>query len=241
LWQAAERGVRVRLLLDDNNTAGMDATLAALDAHPNIELRLYNPFVQRGARALGYMTDFGLIVIDPQKHQMCACLMDQLFDIVEYPDGWFGLSTAAASSLSDTMGSLAGARFRAEQVGGREVIVATTGDKRIVLGEKVAAGTIPPAWINRVGRYQLLNPDEGFPLTEPQLQIRQGRLCMSYKLPLLSDQTVQVPLQPVSDTEAIILGLGRTRGETLRAVTINGKEGLRYSGFIGRKLPERGR
>jgi putative cardiolipin synthase len=58
LWQAAERGVRVRLLLDDNNTAGMDATLAALDAHPNIELRLYNPFVQRGARALGYLSDF---------------------------------------------------------------------------------------------------------------------------------------------------------------------------------------
>ncbi len=58
LWQAAERGVRVRLLLDDNNTAGMDPTLAALDAHPNIELRLYNPFAQRGARALGYLTDF---------------------------------------------------------------------------------------------------------------------------------------------------------------------------------------
>jgi cardiolipin synthase C len=58
LWQAAQRGVRVRLLLDDNNTAGMDATLAALDAHPNIELRLYNPFVQRGARALGYLSDF---------------------------------------------------------------------------------------------------------------------------------------------------------------------------------------
>ena len=58
LWHAAERGVRVRLLLDDNNTAGMDPTLAALDAHPNIELRLYNPFVQRGARGLSYLSDF---------------------------------------------------------------------------------------------------------------------------------------------------------------------------------------
>ena len=58
LWQAAERGVRVRLLLDDANTSGLDATLATLDAHPNIELRLYNPFIQRGSRALGYLTDF---------------------------------------------------------------------------------------------------------------------------------------------------------------------------------------
>ena len=36
LGQAAGRGVRVRLLLDDNNTTGMDATLAALDSHPNV-------------------------------------------------------------------------------------------------------------------------------------------------------------------------------------------------------------
>jgi putative cardiolipin synthase len=58
LWHAAERGVRVRLLLDDNNTKGLDPTLAVLDAHPHIEVRLYNPFVQRGARWLAYATDF---------------------------------------------------------------------------------------------------------------------------------------------------------------------------------------
>lgn len=44
---AAERGVRVRLLLDDMNAEGLDPALMALDAHPNIELRLYNPFRNR--------------------------------------------------------------------------------------------------------------------------------------------------------------------------------------------------
>lgn len=58
LRAAADRGVRVRLLLDDNVTAGLDPTLAALDRHPNIEVRLYNPFVMRKVRALGYATDF---------------------------------------------------------------------------------------------------------------------------------------------------------------------------------------
>jgi cardiolipin synthase C len=33
--------------------------LAALDAHPNLEVRLYNPFAYRGSRAVGYLTDFG--------------------------------------------------------------------------------------------------------------------------------------------------------------------------------------
>ena len=58
LRRAADRGVRVRLLLDDNGTAGLDTVLAALDAHPNIEVRLFNPFMHRRLRALGFLTDF---------------------------------------------------------------------------------------------------------------------------------------------------------------------------------------
>ena len=58
LWRAAERGVRVRLLVDDHGTHGIDPTIAALDAHANIEVRLYNPFVNRDARALNFVTDF---------------------------------------------------------------------------------------------------------------------------------------------------------------------------------------
>jgi putative cardiolipin synthase len=57
LVTAAERGVRVRLLLDDINTRDLDQTLAALDAHPGIEVRLFNPFVPRWLR-IGYVTDF---------------------------------------------------------------------------------------------------------------------------------------------------------------------------------------
>jgi putative cardiolipin synthase len=58
LHAAADRGVRVRLLLDDHGTTGIDTTLAALDSHPNIEVRLFNPFVIRGPRAFGFITDF---------------------------------------------------------------------------------------------------------------------------------------------------------------------------------------
>ena len=58
MWRAAERGVRVRILLDDANTKGLDETLATLDAHPNIEVRLYNPLMQRDARLMNFVTDF---------------------------------------------------------------------------------------------------------------------------------------------------------------------------------------
>jgi putative cardiolipin synthase len=59
--RAADRHVRVRILLDDANTGGLDETIVALDAHPNIEIRLYNPLVPRGARLTNYLTDFGRV------------------------------------------------------------------------------------------------------------------------------------------------------------------------------------
>ena len=60
-WAAAERGVRVRMLLDDNNTSGFDEALAALDAHPNLEVRLFNPFANRGWRLGDFALDFSRV------------------------------------------------------------------------------------------------------------------------------------------------------------------------------------
>jgi cardiolipin synthase C len=61
LLDAADRGVRVRLLLDDLNNSGNDEILAAVDSHPNVEVRLFNPFVHRKARWLDYLSDFSRI------------------------------------------------------------------------------------------------------------------------------------------------------------------------------------
>ena len=44
LRDASERGVRVRVIIDDLYTAGQDPLLLGLDAYPNIEVRLFNPF-----------------------------------------------------------------------------------------------------------------------------------------------------------------------------------------------------
>ena len=58
---AALRGVRVRVLLDDIATQGQDAMLAQLSAHPNFEIRLFNPFAggrgQLATRVLASLFD----------------------------------------------------------------------------------------------------------------------------------------------------------------------------------------
>lgn len=183
-----------------------------------------------------YATDLGLISIRPKDAKLCACIVEETFDLIPYPDGWLGVDRNALGSLPPAVRPLAQMRFQTQTIDGREVVVAKNGNKQILLGEKIPAEPVPEVWLRRVGKYELLNPDGHFPLTDPEVKVREGQLCMSYKLPRLSASTIQVPLRPISDSEAIILGLGRTRGETLRAITVDGVERLRYSGFEGRKL-----
>jgi putative cardiolipin synthase len=48
LVRAADRGVRVRALVDDGDTVPGDEQIVALDAHPSVEVRVFNPFAYRG-------------------------------------------------------------------------------------------------------------------------------------------------------------------------------------------------
>lgn len=58
LWQAAERGVKVRLLLDDfNSSPSLDQQLLKFAKHPNIAVRLINPFSHRRFKSLSYLTE----------------------------------------------------------------------------------------------------------------------------------------------------------------------------------------
>jgi putative cardiolipin synthase len=61
LRTAARRGVRVRLLLDDQNTAPIEDALASLAAEPGMEVRLYNPYANRRARFMDYLGDFARV------------------------------------------------------------------------------------------------------------------------------------------------------------------------------------
>ncbi|HUN67887.1 MAG TPA: phospholipase D family protein [Burkholderiales bacterium] len=58
LLRAADRGVRVRVLIDDVGSAANDMGLLALDGHPNVEVRLFNPLANRTARTFGMLFDF---------------------------------------------------------------------------------------------------------------------------------------------------------------------------------------
>lgn len=61
LLKAADRGVRVRLLVDDMDLAGRDLGAAVLDSHPNVEVRIFNPFSRESSRLPQFVTRMGSV------------------------------------------------------------------------------------------------------------------------------------------------------------------------------------
>ena len=94
LLRAADRGVRVRLLIDDHYMSeSRDDNIAALDAHPNIEIRFFNPVRNRRWRFMSFLAEFGRV-----NHRMHNKLfvMDNAVGIVggrNIADVYFGVST----------------------------------------------------------------------------------------------------------------------------------------------------
>jgi cardiolipin synthase C len=61
VMKAADRGVRLRLLVDDPFYKDSDSVKAGLDAHPNVEIRLFNPLTNRRWSILDFIFDFGRV------------------------------------------------------------------------------------------------------------------------------------------------------------------------------------
>ena len=105
LLQAADRGVRVRLLLDDMFTSGYDVGLAALHSHPNFEIRIFNPFHRGTAgRAKSALTGFGRI--NRRMHNKSFTADNQITIIGgrNIADEYFGLREDAKFGDLDVMG-----------------------------------------------------------------------------------------------------------------------------------------
>lgn len=93
--RAADRGVRVRMLVDDIATEYTEFGFALMDFHPNVEIRLFNPFADRDWRLLQFAADFERL-----NHRMHnkAILADNALAIVggrNIGDNYYGIDTVA--------------------------------------------------------------------------------------------------------------------------------------------------
>lgn len=104
LLAAADRGVRVRLLLDDLDTAGKDTLLRSIDAHPNVEIRLFNPFANRNARAGDFVGDTRRVNRRMHNKTLTADGVATIFGGRNIGDEYFDATTEVAFGDLDALG-----------------------------------------------------------------------------------------------------------------------------------------
>ncbi len=183
-----------------------------------------------------YATWLGLIEVFRDDNQLQAKISGWNFDLLPLEDGKFSIqfNLFGLFSIRHLYGiDLENVTLNLVKVGNRDVVVMRFKQRDQVFGEKVIPQTIPKSWLARLGALDVKGQDNTMRFSETRLVNDNGILVMSYKLKMtvLPEQTASLPILPISDDEAIIMGLGRGMGETVHILQKEGKEILRFSGY----------
>jgi putative cardiolipin synthase len=103
VMRAADRGVRVRILLDDLGTNADDKLLLALDSHPNVEIRLFNPVANRTFKKIGMATEFLRVNRRMHNKSMIADNQGAILGGRNIGDEYFGASSDVAFGDLDVL------------------------------------------------------------------------------------------------------------------------------------------
>jgi CubicO group peptidase (beta-lactamase class C family) len=176
-----------------------------------------------------YTTDLGWMAIRSEGIDLYADVMGQSFKLVSHGEGRFSIEGV---SISDAQVSI-------KEVDGRTAVnfygFAVGG---LGYGERIEPAPISEAWMGRLGSYEVSNGKPGFLtfLTDFQLKYENDFLLLDVTR-ADTGEGYSFPIGPLSDEEAVILGLGlRGRGETISVVEVDGEEALFYSGYRMRKV-----
>ncbi|MEK6802177.1 MAG: hypothetical protein AABZ34_05880 [Nitrospirota bacterium] len=123
--------------------------------------------------------------------------------------------------------------FSHAMMAGHDLLIGRTNQtSRMVVGERIHPVPIPSAWHHRVGSYEIIDLGEEEALLDRlRLSIQDGFLVLTGRFTKPTPFEFIHALEPLSDTEAIVMGLGLGGGETFDVLQEAGEEGYRYSGY----------
>jgi CubicO group peptidase (beta-lactamase class C family) len=180
-----------------------------------------------------YTTMAGLARIRADGTRLKADAMQRNFDLVPRGSGQLQLRYSLLGLLRIPLGPLDDIGLSLRSVAGRQVLVAHANGQEVLVGQKMAlaAAPITPAWRQRLGSYEIEDGGNDHLFTRNIRLIEdQGQLVVDVAIEDEPART-RIPLKPLSDTEALLLGLLDDGGETLGVGQFNGEERLLFSGY----------
>jgi len=161
------------------------------------------------------------------------------FRLVPSSNGKFGVTRKFLGIFPiKKIGSLELAQIQVSpvEIDDRRLLSVRRKNKIWFYAEKIDPAPLANAWQNMLGRYQIVNPDPHGTPQDITLTNEKDVLVLRYKNPLWRAGEAKHYLVPRSDTEALTLGVGRSSGETMQMITVDGRTGLSIWGYRMKKI-----
>jgi CubicO group peptidase (beta-lactamase class C family) len=179
-----------------------------------------------------YATLAGLGKLTANSNYLQVELLDKSFRLVPREDRKLQLQYRLLGLIPIDLDEISHFGVSRQLIAGHEILTASDGKQEMLVGQKVVPVPISAAWYQRIGQYEIVDRDEdALLIADLSLREEDGLLIVEYTLPEFSKAKISMVVQPLSDNEAILAGLGRGMGETVRVVKDKGVEQLVYSGY----------
>jgi CubicO group peptidase (beta-lactamase class C family) len=184
-----------------------------------------------------YYTSEGVVDVSNESGYLQAEVKKKPVLLVPRADGLFYLKYRMLGLVPISLGELDKIGISRATIMGREILKARVNGREIIAGERMQPVKVSKKWLQRVGKYEIINQGkDALAIDNFRLRHDDGLLFVEYSMPLFASCTKSLAVEPISDSEVVISGLGRGRGETIRMVNEQGEELLRYSGYLFRKI-----
>ena len=180
---------------------------------------------------------FGWVDIERDNDSLELSVREDRFSVVRHEDDrlYLEYDLFGLIPLNFAILNRVGAEYR--HIGERELIVGyVDGKPRQILAQKIRPHVLPEVWRRRLGAYEVSNAIGAMQLRDVKLVYKDRVLRLDAVLDVTPGEVeaMRFPLDPVREDVAFVQGIGRQMGGALRAVSIDGRDHLVYSGFVFR-------
>ena len=181
-------------------------------------------------------TPVGLVNVSSESGKINVDAVGHKFQLVTHEDGLLSVKYKLLGLMPIRVGIFDKIRLSTATVNGRQIIVGKLGEETQVFGEKLRPAPIPDNFRKLIGKYEIINKNDGPTPDKILLKEELGQLVGELSFPEKPELTLRIAFQPVSENEAITAGLGNGRGDTLRVFKQDGEDRIAFSGLQLRKI-----
>lgn len=155
--------------------------------------------------------------------------------LLPYDNGRFAMEYRLFGMIPIRIAALEPLRMSTRQYGKRLLLVSRYRGSDFVFGEKLQPQAMPASWRKRLGSYQIEQQDEVYRMEQLRLIEQDGMLMLQHKIPALAQEVLRMPLQVLSDKQAMISGIGGSGGAIIDVIRDDRGERLSLLGFHARR------